>query len=145
MLKHALRVAAQPQFIVEHSPPELGIYSFAYRIVLTNVGEVAAQLIARHWVIVDAHGGMQEAKDLGVVGQRPLLRPGEGFEYTSGCRLPTAGGSTHGSFFLRDQGWRALRASSGVYPKSKRRLVTQRCQPAGQRCRAARAMRYRHE
>ena len=66
---------------------------------MTNTGEVPAQLISRHWVIVDAHGLSEEVKGLGVVGQQPLLRPGEAFQYTSGCRLRTASGTMHGSYF----------------------------------------------
>jgi ApaG protein len=75
------------------------VYSFAYTITITNVGEATAQLIARHWIICDAHGHVEEVKGLGVVGQQPLLRPGEAFQYTSGCRLRTASGSMHGSYF----------------------------------------------
>ncbi|MCZ2105233.1 MAG: Co2+/Mg2+ efflux protein ApaG [Comamonadaceae bacterium] len=99
MPAYAFRAEARPQFLPEHSSPERGIYSFAYTITITNVGDVTAQLIARHWIIVDAHGGVQEVKGLGVVGQQPLLAPGEAFEYTSGCRLTTASGSMHGSYF----------------------------------------------
>ncbi|ODS90721.1 MAG: Co2+/Mg2+ efflux protein ApaG [Comamonas sp. SCN 65-56] len=99
MPKYAFHAEAQPHYLPEHSSPERGIYSFAYTITITNVGEMAAQLIARHWIIRDAGGGVQEVKGLGVVGQQPLLAPGEAFEYTSGCRLRTASGSMHGSYF----------------------------------------------
>ena len=64
-----------------------------------NTGEVPAQLIARHWVINDARGHTEEVKGLGVVGQQPLLAPGESFQYTSGCRLRTPSGTMHGSYF----------------------------------------------
>ena len=99
MPKYAFHAEARPHYLPEHSSPERGIYSFAYTITITNVGEVAAQLIARHWIISDAGGGVQEVKGLGVVGQQPLLAPGEAFEYTSGCRLRTSSGSMHGSYF----------------------------------------------
>ncbi len=99
MPRYEFRAEARPRFLPEHSSPERGIYGFAYTITITNVGEVAGQLIARHWIICDAHGGVQEVKGLGVVGQQPLLQPGESFEYTSGCRLATASGSMHGSYF----------------------------------------------
>ena len=99
MPKYAFHAEAQPRYLPEHSSPERGIYSFAYTITITNVGEVTAQLIARHWIIRDAGGGVQEVKGLGVVGQQPLLAPGEAFEYTSGCRLRTVSGSMHGSYF----------------------------------------------
>ena len=99
MPKYAFHAEAQPRYLPEHSSPERGIYSFAYTITITNVGEVAAQLIARHWIISDAGGGVQEVKGLGVVGQQPLLQPGEAFQYTSACRLHTPSGTMHGTYF----------------------------------------------
>ena len=75
------------------------MYGFAYTVTITNTGDVAAQLISRHWIISDARGHTEEVKGLGVVGQQPLLRPGESFQYTSGCRLRTASGTMHGHYF----------------------------------------------
>lgn len=98
--KYHFRVEVQPRFLPGQSSPEDGLYSFAYTITVTNAGSVAAQLIARHWTIVDAHGHVEEVKGLGVVGHQPLLRPGESFQYTSGCRLRTASGTMHGSYFV---------------------------------------------
>lgn len=99
MVIHALSCEVEPRFVPEQSVPHEGLYAFAYTVTLTNTGSVAAQLIARHWVIVDANGLNEEVKGLGVVGQQPLLRPGESFQYTSGCRLRTASGTMHGSYF----------------------------------------------
>jgi len=99
MPKYEFQVEVQPEYLPEQSAPEEGIYGFAYTITVTNTGTVAAQLISRHWVICDANGHMEEVKGLGVVGHQPLLKPGEAFEYTSGCRLRTASGSMHGSYF----------------------------------------------
>ncbi len=99
MPKYQFEAEVRPQFLPDQSDPEAGVYSFAYTITITNVGEATAQLIARHWIICDAHGHVEEVKGLGVVGQQPLLRPGEAFQYTSGCRLRTASGSMHGSYF----------------------------------------------
>jgi ApaG protein len=87
------------RYLPEQSSPEQSLYAFAYTVHLSNTGQVAAQLIARHWVIVDANGLCQEVKGLGAVGQQPLVAPGEAFEYTSGTRLRTATGTMHGSFF----------------------------------------------
>ncbi|RZL89982.1 MAG: Co2+/Mg2+ efflux protein ApaG, partial [Variovorax sp.] len=70
---------------------------------VTHVGKVPAQLIARHWIIHDASGHRQEVKGLGVVGQQPLMSPGESFRYTSGCRLRAASGTMHGSFLVIDE------------------------------------------
>lgn len=99
MAKYAFTCEVEPRFIPEQSVPHEGIYAFAYTVTITNTGEVAAQLISRHWIIVDAHGLSEEVKGLGVVGQQPLLRPGESFQYTSGSRLRTASGTMHGSYF----------------------------------------------
>lgn len=99
MAKYEFRVEVRPQYLQEQSAPEQGLYSFAYTITIRNTGEVAAQLIARHWIITNELGEIEEVKGLGVVGQQPLLRPGQAFEYTSGCRLRTATGSMRGSYF----------------------------------------------
>ena len=99
MAKYQFSVEVEPQFLPEHSEPERGLFGFAYTIVVHNTGEVAAQLIARHWIISDAEGRTEEVKGLGVVGQQPLLQPGEAFQYTSGCRLRSASGTMHGSYF----------------------------------------------
>ncbi|MGD9773778.1 Co2+/Mg2+ efflux protein ApaG [Diaphorobacter sp.] len=99
MPKYQFQAEVRPQYLPDQSTPDSGVYSFAYTITVTNTGEVAAQLISRHWVICDASGRVEEVKGLGVVGQQPLLRPGEAFQYTSGCSLRTASGSMHGSYF----------------------------------------------
>jgi len=99
MAKYRFRVQVEPQYLPEQSAPAEDVYSFAYTITITNTGEVAAQLISRHWVITDALGESEEVKGLGVVGHQPLLKPGEAFQYTSGCRLRTPNGSMQGSYF----------------------------------------------
>ena len=100
MAKYAFRVEVQPQYLPEQSSPAQGLYSFAYTITVSNTGEVPAQLISRHWFITNELGQVEEVKGLGVIGQQPLLKPGESFEYTSGCRLRTPSGSMHGSYFF---------------------------------------------
>jgi ApaG protein len=99
MAKYRFSVDVQPQYLPEQSVPEHELYSFAYTITVTNTGEVTAQLIARHWIITNAAGEIEEVKGLGVVGHQPLLKPGEAFHYTSGCRLRTPTGSMQGSYF----------------------------------------------
>ncbi len=83
----------------EQSEPETGIHAFAYTVTIRNTGDIAAQLIGRHWLITDAHGHVEEVRGLAVVGQQPLLQPGERFEYTSWTRIATPQGSMHGEFF----------------------------------------------
>ena len=100
MPKYQFTCEVLPQYIAEHSAPENSVYGFAYTVTLTNTGDIAAQLISRHWVIVDANGHREEVKGLGVVGNQPLLRPGESFQYASGSRLRTPSGTMHGSYFF---------------------------------------------
>ena len=95
-----MTVKVEPRFLPEQSSAEDHVYTFAYTITVTNTGEFPAQLIARHWLINDASGHAQEVKGLGVIGQQPLLAPGESFRYTSGCRLQAPSGTMHGSYFV---------------------------------------------
>jgi len=99
MSKYQFRVQVLPQYLAEQSDPQQELYVFAYTITITNVGEVSAQLISRTWNVNDAKGHTERVRGLGVVGQQPLLKPGEAFEYTSGTRLRTPTGTMHGSFF----------------------------------------------
>lgn len=92
-------VEVEPRYLPDQSSSEEQMFGFAYTVTVTNSGRVAAQLISRHWIIRDASGHIEEVKGLGVVGHQPLLRPGESFQYTSGCRLRTASGSMRGSYF----------------------------------------------
>jgi len=99
MSKYQFTCEVEPQYLNEQSSPDEELYAFAYTITITNTGDVTAQLISRHWIIDDARGHTEEVKGLGVVGNQPLLRPGESFQYTSGTRLRTPTGSMRGSFF----------------------------------------------
>ena len=85
-------------YLASESEPDNANYVFTYTIMIANVGQVAAQLISRHWVITDGSGEQQEVRGLGVVGHQPLMQPGEGFEYTSGCVLPTPIGTMRGNY-----------------------------------------------
>ncbi|WP_440108459.1 Co2+/Mg2+ efflux protein ApaG [Acidovorax sp. BL-A-41-H1] len=98
MPKNQFDVQVVPEYLPDQSSPETGVFSFAYTITITNVGDGPAQLISRHWIISDSHGHTEQVKGLGVVGHQPLLKPGESFQYTSGCRLRTASGTMHGTF-----------------------------------------------
>lgn len=99
MSKYQFSCEVIPHYLPEQSAPQEGVYGFSYTVTITNTGEVAAQLISRHWIISDANGHTEEVKGLGVVGHQPMLKPGESFQYTSGSRLRTASGTMHGSYF----------------------------------------------
>lgn len=99
-LDYALRIDTEPQYLPAQSDPDADRFVFAYTITITNIGRVPAQLIARHWTIEDASGRTEEVQGLGVVGEQPLLRPGEAFRYTSGCHLRTSHGIMHGSYLF---------------------------------------------
>ena len=99
MAKYQFSVEVSPQFLPDQSAPDEDQYVFAYTITITNTGDVTAQLISRSWNVNDANGHTERVKGLGVVGQQPLLKPGQAFEYTSGTRLRTPTGTMHGSFF----------------------------------------------
>jgi ApaG protein len=99
MPKYQFTVEVQPQYLPEQSVPEQDSYGFSYTVTVANVGDTPAQLIARHWIIRDARGHIEEVKGLGVIGHQPLLQPGESFRYTSGCRLRTPNGTMEGRYF----------------------------------------------
>ena len=94
-----LSVSVRTQYLADQSSPEDRIYTFAYFVTIENIGDVAAQLIARHWIIEDASGARQEVRGLGVVGQQPMIQPGESFSYNSGTRIASPMGSMHGTYF----------------------------------------------
>ena len=83
----------------EQSDPQNGQHAFAYTVTIRNSGDVTGQLIARHWVITDTNGQVQEVRGLAVVGHQPLLKPGESFEYTSWTKLETPQGTMRGTFY----------------------------------------------
>jgi ApaG protein len=93
-----IEVKVTPRFLSERSSPENGYYFWAYTIAITNRGSDTVQLKTRHWRITDAHGRQQEVRGAGVVGETPILEPGESFEYTSGVPLPTPSGFMVGTY-----------------------------------------------
>ena len=93
-----IEVKVTPRFLPDRSSPENGYFFWAYTINLTNLGSETVQLKTRHWRITDAHGRLQEVRGAGVVGEEPVLKPGENYEYTSGVPLPTPSGFMTGSY-----------------------------------------------
>ncbi len=102
---YVIRVEVESVYIEAQSVPDQNRYAFAYTVTIRNEGAIAAKLLTRHWVITDANGKVQEVRGEGVVGEQPHLRPGEGFQYTSGTLLDTAVGSMRGSYqMIADDG-----------------------------------------
>lgn len=105
--KYRIEILAEPAYMEEQSVPGENQYVFAYTITIRNTGTVAARLMSRHWLIVDANGHEREVRGEGVIGKQPHLPPGEDFSYTSGAMLETPVGSMRGSYqMLADDGMR---------------------------------------
>ncbi len=104
---YAFDIEITTRFLDEQSRPAEDRYVFAYTISIRNTGDVPARLLDRHWIISDANGRVEEVRGDGVVGEQPLLQPGEHFEYTSGAVLETSVGTMQGSYgMLADDGTR---------------------------------------
>ncbi len=97
-ITRGIRVQVRSQYLPERSQPLRQQYVFAYTITITNEGSETAQLKARHWIIRHGDGDVQEVRGEGVVGEQPTLRPGQRYEYTSGCSLHTPRGSMEGTY-----------------------------------------------
>ena len=93
-----VRVEVESQFVPDRSAPFEQLWHFIYTVRITNEGDDNVQLISRHWIITDATGHTQEVRGPGVVGEQPLLHPGESFQYTSNCELSTSTGVMKGTY-----------------------------------------------
>lgn len=97
-ITNGIRVTVSSNYIPAQSAPKAHRYVFAYTVRIANEGTEAAQLKSRHWIITDGNGKIEQVRGPGVVGEQPMLRPGEHFEYTSGCVLETPRGSMEGTY-----------------------------------------------
>lgn len=95
-----IQVEPEAVYSEEHSDVAADVYFFNYHIRITNTGSEAAQLISRHWIIIDANQQVQEVRGMGVVGEQPRLEPGQVYEYSSGAALTTPYGSMRGRYYL---------------------------------------------
>ncbi|KAA6462910.1 Co2+/Mg2+ efflux protein ApaG [Acidobacteria bacterium AB60] len=93
-----IAVSVEPTYLEERSSPEISEYVWAYRVVIENQGRETVQLLSRHWMISNSRGELTEVKGPGVVGNQPILKPGESFEYTSGAPLDTPSGMMGGAY-----------------------------------------------
>jgi len=101
-----IRVLVRSEYRSDRSAPSAGRYLFTYTVRISNEGDRTAKLVSRHWIITDARGESEEVKGEGVVGQQPLLKAGDSFEYTSFCILKTPHGSMRGTYqMVREDGF----------------------------------------
>ena len=100
---HDIRVQVSTAYVPEQSDAEASRFVFSYTITIVNEGSRPAQLLSRHWIIADAEGREKEVRGERVVGEQPLIHPGQGFRYTSGAVLDTPVGSMRGSYEMVDQ------------------------------------------
>ncbi|MBL8628716.1 MAG: Co2+/Mg2+ efflux protein ApaG [Rhodospirillaceae bacterium] len=123
---HDIRVSVHPVFLDEQSAPDRNHFVWAYRVNIENKGDETVQLVNRHWRITDKLGRQHEVKGAGVVGEQPVLKPGESYDYTSGCPLETPSGIMVGSYEMRtpDGGsfWVDIPAFSLDSPHDKARI-----------------------
>ena len=98
---NSIQVDVKTRYIEDQSNPEQNYYVFSYTITIQNKGDQTAQLISRHWVITDSNHKVQEVRGDGVIGEQPLLKPGEQFVYTSGTMLETSVGTMKGSYQMK--------------------------------------------
>jgi ApaG protein len=116
MPRPELRCSVVTRFLPDQSSAADDLYAFAYTITIHNTGEVTAQVIGRHWVISHGSGEVEEVRGLGVVGQQPLLKPGEQFEYTSWTRITTPRGSMHGELYCMTDEAEAFETPVDAFP-----------------------------
>ena len=102
-------VAVRP--LPEETDASAGQHAFSYTVTIRNTGDVTAQLVARHWIITDANGHVDEVRGLAVVGHQPVLKPGESFEYTSWTRLATPHGTMRGTYLCVTEDARPFEAT----------------------------------
>src|SRR6476661_7360332 len=99
-----VRVEVQSEYAPERSEPFQNEWFFHYTVRITNEGDDTIQLLSRHWIVTDGCGKVQEYQGAGVVGEQPVLAPGESFQYTSGCKLQTSAGVMRGTYQMVNEG-----------------------------------------
>ena len=122
-ITNGVRVSVESSFDPLRSRINENQWFFLYTIVIANEGERRVQLMSRHWIITDESGHTEEVRGTGVVGEQPVLEPGESFEYTSGCPLPTPTGTMQGTYQMRTEGGETFEAEIAPFLLSEPYLV----------------------
>jgi ApaG protein len=115
IVTRGIRVQVASQYLPERSSPAEDQYFFTYRVRISNEGSERTRLVTREWIITDSNGDVQRVTGAGVVGEQPLLGPGDAFEYSSFCPLKTAVGSMHGSYQMETEGGDTFDAMIGPF------------------------------
>lgn len=105
-----IRVAVKPAYLDDQSDPDESQFFWSYTVTIENKRDETVQLLSRYWHITDGEGHIQEVRGPGVVGAQPVLEPGQSFQYTSGCPLPTASGVMEGRYQMRSASGEAFEA-----------------------------------
>lgn len=111
-----IRVTVLPVYVDERSAPDEGQYFWAYQVTIENLGNSTVQLVSRYWHIVDGSGKVEEVRGPGVVGEQPVIGPGDSFEYTSGCPLTTPSGFMHGIYVMTDEHGKQFEVTIPAFP-----------------------------
>ena len=115
-ITRGIRVTVDPRYLPAESAPDEDRYLFAYTVEIANLGTETVQLLSRYWRIVDGEGRLQEVRGAGVVGQEPVIAPGEAFTYTSGCPLGTPHGTMEGHYTMTILGGESFEARIPAFP-----------------------------
>ncbi len=116
---YKIAVSSEASYVSSQSDPLANKFVFAYTITISNLGNLSARLIDRHWIITDSTGKIEEVKGKGVIGETPDLKPGESFQYTSGSMLETPTGSMEGSYGMKAEDGTMFKASIPLFTLSK--------------------------
>ena len=111
-----IAVSVEPTYLESRSAPEIAQYFWGYRVVIENQGSETVHLLSRHWMITNARGELTEVKGPGVVGEQPILKPGERFEYTSGAPLNTPWGMMGGAYQMETEGGECFDIEIPTFP-----------------------------
>ncbi len=115
MNTESIKVVIETEYLPYQSSPDKKQYAFAYHITLTNEGHIGAQLISRHWIIIDGNGVRREVKGMGVVGEQPLISPGESYQYSSGAILETVVGTMQGNYHMQGENGQGFEVDIPVF------------------------------
>lgn len=121
--RYEMQIEPVASYVADQSDPSRDQFVFAYTIRITNTGSVAAKLVSRHWIITDGEHRVQEVRGEGVVGQQPLIAPGESFEYSSGASIATPVGTMRGSYRMVAADGREFDAPIGPFTLSVPRTL----------------------